>query len=45
MLEALQKANCDEVKISFEGSLKPFKITHPTEQNEFIFIIVPVRNS
>ena len=49
MLEALQKTNCDEVKISFDGSLKPFKIT-PLENNDqdnggFIFVIVPIRSS
>jgi DNA polymerase-3 subunit beta len=45
MFEALQKTNCEEVKIGFDGSLKPFKIT-PTEDNgEFIFIIVPIRSS
>jgi len=45
MLEALQKTNCDEVKISFDGSLNPFKITPLEDNGEFIFIIVPIRSS
>ena len=45
MYEALQKANCDEVKIAFEGALKPFKITPIEDNGEFIFIIVPIRSS
>jgi DNA polymerase-3 subunit beta len=44
MFEALQKTHCDVVKISFEEPLKPFKLSHPTNDEEFIFIIVPVRN-
>ena len=45
MLEALQKANCDKVRIAFDESLKPFKITPIEENGEFIFIIVPIRSS
>jgi DNA polymerase-3 subunit beta len=45
MLDALQKTNCDEVKICFDGSLKPFKITPVEDNGEFIFIIVPIRSS
>ena len=45
MLEALQKANCDEIKIRFDGELKPFKITPVEDNGEFIFIIVPIRSS
>jgi DNA polymerase-3 subunit beta len=44
MLEALQKAGCEEVKISFEGSLKPFKITPLEDNGDFVFIVVPVRS-
>jgi DNA polymerase-3 subunit beta len=45
LLEALQKTNCDEVKISFDGNLNPFKITPLEDNGEFIFIIVPIRSS
>ena len=49
MLEALQKVSPDElkedIKISFDGALKPFKITPVSENGEFIFIIVPIRSS
>jgi len=45
MLEALQKTYCDEIKISFEGNLNPFKITPVEDNGEFIFIIVPIRSS
>jgi DNA polymerase-3 subunit beta len=45
MLEALQRANCEEIKISFDGSLNPFKITPLEDNGEFIFIIVPIRSS
>ena len=45
MLEALQKVNCDEIKIGFDGSLKPFKLTPLEENGDFIFVIVPIRSS
>ena len=45
MLEALQKVNTDDIKISFDGSLKPFKITPLEDNGEFIFVIVPIRSS
>lgn len=45
MLEALQKTYCEEVKINFDGSLNPFKITPIVDNGEFIFIIVPIRSS
>jgi len=45
MLEALQKTLCENVKISFDSELKPFKITPVEENGEFIFIIVPIRSS
>jgi DNA polymerase-3 subunit beta len=51
MLDSLQKADCDKISISFEGALKPLKITNANkdekneDNGEFIFIIVPVRNT
>jgi DNA polymerase-3 subunit beta len=45
MLEALQKATCDEVMIGFDSSLKPIRITPLDNNGEFIFIIVPIRSS
>ncbi|MCL2754672.1 MAG: hypothetical protein FWD35_03000, partial [Oscillospiraceae bacterium] len=34
MLETLQKVTSEQIKISFEGPLKPFKITPPDDLAE-----------
>ena len=46
MLEALQKVTTEQVRIDYEGSFKPFKITSPdpAQAGEFIHIVVPVRS-
>ncbi|MCL1902994.1 MAG: DNA polymerase III subunit beta [Oscillospiraceae bacterium] len=44
MLEALQKVNTEEIMISFDGVLKPFKITPLDDNGDFIFVIVPIRS-
>jgi len=46
LLEALQKAAADSVRIGFDGPFKPFKIIpdSDTESGDFIFIVVPIRS-
>lgn len=42
LIEALKHCEDDEVKISFNGSIQPIKIT-PKDGEDYIFIILPVR--
>ncbi|MCL2035889.1 MAG: DNA polymerase III subunit beta [Oscillospiraceae bacterium] len=45
MLEALQKTNCEEIKISLETNIRPFKLTPKDDNGDFVFIIVPIRSN
>ncbi|SCJ76412.1 DNA polymerase III subunit beta [Neobittarella massiliensis] len=42
LLDALKYTHCDEVKLSFGGSLAPMTIT-PPEGDSFLFLVLPVR--
>ncbi len=42
MLDALKHADCDEVKIVFNGPLIPIKI-EPKNDDEFLYLVLPVR--
>lgn len=41
-IDALKNADCEEVKIELNGSLKPIKITS-VDNDEFLFLVLPVR--
>ena len=42
LLDALKACDCDQVKLSINGSLSPLKIL-PMEGDSFLFLVVPVR--
>lgn len=42
LLDALKNSYCDQVKLSFGGEVAPMTIT-PTQGDEFLFLVLPVR--
>lgn len=44
LLEALRAANCEEVSLNFSGSLTPAIIHSAAAEDDFLFLVLPVRN-